>query len=170
MVLFGPGLSGNGLIGQGPDLSSLDPVGNLPYETDFRAIYSTVLESWLCVDPGTVDQVMGRSFTRVPELGIACGTTSVFGRSQATPLEHELLQQGDQVTLRYYLPTGSRVRAQLLDMSGRLLQDLSPGYTTPGWHDLQINLRQYRLASAIYILRIQAGQRVLTKKLGFFRN
>ena len=170
MLLFGAGLNGNGLIGQGPDLSGLDPVGNLPFETDFRSVYSTVLENWLCVDPGTVDQVMGRSFNRIPELGIACMTTPVFSRREATPLEHELLQQGGDVTLRYYLPTGSRVRAQLLDMRGRVLQDLSPGSLPAGWHDLRINLQEYRLAGAVYLLRMQAGQRVLTKKLGFFRN
>lgn len=168
MLLFGTGLNGNSLIGQGPDLTDLDPVGNLPYETDFRSVYSTVLENWLCIDPTTVDQVMGRSFNRLPELGLTCATTPVRQQRTATPLQHKILQQGDQVTIQYYLPTGSRVRAQLLDMSGRLLQDLSPGATAPGWHELRINLREYRLAGAIYLLRMQAGQRVLTRKLGFF--
>jgi len=170
LLLFGAGLNGSGTVGQGPDLGNLDPVGNLPFETDFRSVYSTILENWLCVNPQTVDQVMGRSFNRIPELGVACMTTSVFGATQTTPLAHELLQQGSSVTLRYYLPTGSRVRAQLLDMRGRVLQDLSPGMQPAGWHDLRINLQQHRLAGAMYLLRMQAGQRVLTKKLNSFRN
>jgi len=170
MLLFGSGLNGNGLIGQGPDLSNLDPVGNLPYETDFRSVYSTILENWLCLAPASVDQIMGQSFNRIPELGIACQATSNSNRSRVAPLEHQLLQNGDQITLRYYLPVGSRVRSELLDMSGRRLQDLSPGWQTPGWQtpgwqELQINLRQYRLAGAIYLLRMQAGQRALVKKI-----
>lgn len=165
MILFGDGLNGNGLVGQGPDLTDLDPVGNLPYETDFRSVYSTVLENWLCLPPASVDQIMGQSFNRVPELGLACQTTSSTNRKQVAPLEHQLLQNGDRITLRYYLPVGSRVRTELLDMSGRRLQDLSPGWQTPGWHELQLNLRQYRLAGAIYLLRMQAGQRALVKKI-----
>lgn len=168
LVLFGAGLNGNGTIGQGPDLNNLDLVGNLPYETDFRSIYSTVLENWLCLAPTHIDQIMGQSFTRVPELGLACQTTSYRHPQHSTPLEHQWLQNGNQVTLRYYLPKGSRVRAELLDMRGRLLQDLSQGWTPPGWHDLRIQLGQHRLAGAIYLLRMQAGQRALVKKISLY--
>lgn len=165
MLLFGAGLNGNGTIGRGPDLADRDLTGNLPYETDFRSIYSSVLENWLCLSPTSVDQIMGNPFDRIPELGIACQTTSYSNPSRSVPLEHTILRNGNQYTLRYYLPVGSRVRAELLDMRGRQLKDLSQGWTTPGWHDIRLDLGQLRLPGGLYLLRMQAGRRALVKKV-----
>lgn len=38
-----------GLFGDAPDLSALVDDGNIPYTTDFRRVYATVLERWLGV-------------------------------------------------------------------------------------------------------------------------
>ncbi|HEY1067334.1 MAG TPA: DUF1501 domain-containing protein, partial [Pirellulales bacterium] len=43
-----------GLHGSRPDLSRLDPVGDLVHTTDFREIYATVLSRWLQADAQTV--------------------------------------------------------------------------------------------------------------------
>jgi len=51
-----------GIYGSHPDLTDLDR-GDLKYKTDFRSVYSTVMENWL----GTkAESVLGRSF---PKLG-----------------------------------------------------------------------------------------------------
>ncbi len=57
MFLLGGRVRG-GLYGSPPDLGQLDN-GNLKFETDFRSVYATVLESWLGADAG---QVLGRRF------------------------------------------------------------------------------------------------------------
>ncbi len=36
-----------GIYGEPPDLTRLDPYGNLQFTTDFRAVYATVLDRWL---------------------------------------------------------------------------------------------------------------------------
>ncbi|HTJ28015.1 MAG TPA: DUF1501 domain-containing protein [Candidatus Limnocylindria bacterium] len=45
VFLIGGGIKG-GLYGQHPDLAQLN-MGNLPFTTDFRAVYATVIERWL---------------------------------------------------------------------------------------------------------------------------
>jgi uncharacterized protein (DUF1501 family) len=45
VFLIGGGIKG-GLHGQHPDLAQLS-MGNLPFSTDFRTVYTTVLERWL---------------------------------------------------------------------------------------------------------------------------
>jgi uncharacterized protein (DUF1501 family) len=45
VFLIGGGVKG-GLYGEHPDLAQLS-MGNLPFTTDFRAVYATVLERWL---------------------------------------------------------------------------------------------------------------------------
>ena len=45
VFLIGGGVKG-GLYGQHPDLAQLN-MGNLPFSTDFRSVYATVIERWL---------------------------------------------------------------------------------------------------------------------------
>ncbi|GCE27855.1 hypothetical protein KDA_33390 [Dictyobacter alpinus] len=46
LFVLGNGVK-KGIYGEPPDLKQLDPNGNLKYTTDFRSIYSTVLDRWM---------------------------------------------------------------------------------------------------------------------------
>ncbi|MEL6924922.1 MAG: DUF1501 domain-containing protein, partial [Bacteroidota bacterium] len=77
VLLFGESLNGSGVVGDQPDLRNVDNSGNLVHTTDFRSIYATVLEQWLCIDAMTVDQTLGADFARL-DLGVSCQATPVF--------------------------------------------------------------------------------------------
>jgi uncharacterized protein (DUF1501 family) len=49
-----------GIFGEPPSLSNLDENGNLKYSTDFRSVYSTVLDRWL---GASSKDVLGGSFS-----------------------------------------------------------------------------------------------------------
>lgn len=53
LFLCGPAARG-GLAGQRPDLTRLDANGDLVFTTDFRSVYSTVLEQWLEADAAKI--------------------------------------------------------------------------------------------------------------------
>ncbi|HXA42787.1 MAG TPA: DUF1501 domain-containing protein [Candidatus Solibacter sp.] len=53
LFLAGEGVKG-GVYGDPPALDKLDKNGNLPFQTDFRQVYATVLEGWLKVPADTV--------------------------------------------------------------------------------------------------------------------
>ena len=56
-----------GLYGDAPNLAKLVDNGNVPYTTDFRSVYATVIERWL----GTpADVLLGQAF---PQLGFVAG-------------------------------------------------------------------------------------------------
>ena len=58
VFLFGSGVSG-GVYGSNPDLSRLDGNGDLIYQTDFRAVYATLLDRWVGVP---ARDVLGQGF------------------------------------------------------------------------------------------------------------
>lgn len=60
MFVVGPGVKG-GIYGDYPSLTDLDD-GDLKFHTDFRSVYSTVLEGWLGAKP---QQVLGKEFPRL---------------------------------------------------------------------------------------------------------
>lgn len=61
LFLFGPAVAG-GFHGTAPDLSDVDEGGNLRFETDYRSVYSTVLQRWFGFAPDEVAAVMGRDY------------------------------------------------------------------------------------------------------------
>jgi uncharacterized protein (DUF1501 family) len=61
MFVLGNKIKG-GLYGDYPSLTNLDKDGNLIFSVDFRAVYHTILESWMGAD---VEKVLGGKFTNL---------------------------------------------------------------------------------------------------------
>lgn len=165
MILFGEGLNGNGFLGAAPDLQNLDQVGNLQYDLDFRQIYSTVLENWLCIDPSLVDEVLGRSFERLPELGLTCQTPTSTVDQQAALLNHRALYDQGRIVVEYTLPESMPVKVQIFDILGRPVETLFEGYQMSGTHRHNFQTWGNRISSGIYVYHIMAGRRAYSNKI-----
>ena len=176
MLLFGSGLSGNGFVGTPPDLGSVDANGNLIYTTDFRQIYASVLENWLCIDGNLVDNVLGGSngqyFERI-DLGLDCTNQPNTGTSlnavQSGFKEHSIQRQGNGSFVLYYvLLKDSQVTIDIFDIQGRLIKHLFNGKQARGSQQLSFQLGNTKaltgsggLASGQFVYRINAnGQHV----------
>jgi uncharacterized protein (DUF1501 family) len=64
LFIAGDGVKG-GVYGDPPNLGNLDKNGNLPFQTDFRQVYATMLEGWLQVP---ADAVIPASYQQLPLL------------------------------------------------------------------------------------------------------
>ncbi|MEM9920520.1 MAG: DUF1501 domain-containing protein [Bacteroidota bacterium] len=160
VLLFGEGLGDNGFYGDNPNLNNTDRAGNLVHNVDFREIYATVLNHWLCVDDIAVDGIMGQSFNRL-DFGLSCVTTSTT-RPPFVAMKHELrYQHAGQATIHYQLPRDARVNITVFDMLGRPVETLVNGRQVGGPHQVVFNSRDHRIMNGVYVYRIQAdGQRV----------
>jgi hypothetical protein len=65
--------------------------------------------------------------------------------------------------IAYQVPRRSHVSLKLYDASGRLAQVLVKGEMDPGYHRVHVDTRT--LASGVYFYRLEAGERVFTRKL-----
>ncbi len=120
LSLFGPGLEGNGTVGAPPDLGNPDQNGNLQAETDFRAVYATVLSSWLCLNDELVNAVLGATYPRIPGLGLSCAdNTAVAASPQRVDPGLTLRRRGNEVSISYTLQASGRVAVHLYDALGR---------------------------------------------------
>jgi uncharacterized protein (DUF1501 family) len=163
LMLFGPGLNGNGILGENPDMQNVDAAGNLVYSVDFREIYATVLENWLCIDPDTIDGVMGQYFDRMP-LGLDCAVTPVF-EPLAVNIKHWASYNGQQVTIHYALPQSMRVKVEIYNMLGQPVSTLFQGRQSAGQHQHQFRTSSVKLAAGYYVYSIQAGSQVFSNKI-----
>ncbi len=68
VMLFGNALNGNGFIGTKPDLRNPDDHGNLRHTSDFRQVYSSILQDWTGLSSSLTSQTLGRDFGRIQGL------------------------------------------------------------------------------------------------------
>jgi len=165
LLLFGEGLNGNGFVGANPNLQDLDNVGNLKYDLDFRQIYSTVLENWLCIDANLVDEALGRNFDRLPALGLTCQTPTATNSYQATVLQHRALYDQGRIVIEYAIPASMPVKVQIFDILGRPVETLFEGYQIEGTHQHSFQTWGNRLTSGIYVYHITAGRQSYSRKI-----
>ncbi len=162
MLLFGPGLNGSGEAGQKPDLQDLDDVGNLKFDVDFRSIYASMLEYWLCIEPDVVDDALGQSFQRLDNLGLTCQGVGTYAPPVMAGLEHQALYDtsNGQVYVTYKLPRSARVKVSIVDVLGREISTLYNGYQMAGEYSYPWYSPRYRMASGIFFYRIEIDGRV----------
>jgi uncharacterized protein (DUF1501 family) len=56
-----------GMIGTSPNLPATPTVNDqIPMQYDFRQLYASVMQDWLCLTPTQTDTVLGSTFTRLP--------------------------------------------------------------------------------------------------------
>ena len=169
LMLFGPGLNGHGLAGTAPSLTDLDDAGNLKFHTDFRSVYATVLEYWLCVDGATVDNVLGYPFERLYELGLDCAVTATTQPAATAALRHRAVPQGDgSFLVEFELPRAGQVRLSVHDLLGRRLETRE-GWFGAGSQQVRIMTSAPRIAAAAYVYTIHYEGRTWSGKLARVR-
>lgn len=66
VMFFGAALN-PGMIGTSPNIPATPTVNSqVPMQYDFRQLYSTVMQDWLCLSATETQTVLGSSFTRLP--------------------------------------------------------------------------------------------------------
>ena len=66
VMFFGAALN-PGMIGASPNIPATPTVNSqVPMQYDFRQLYSTVMQDWLCLSATETQTVLGSSFTRLP--------------------------------------------------------------------------------------------------------
>ncbi len=169
VILFGGGLEENGFVGNPPDLQDLDVIGNLKFDVDFRQIYATVLENWLCIDPGLVNQIMGKSFERLPGLGLKCSPiTSTHDLFTQVGPSLKVVRTGEQFRITFDLPKAMNIQLSLFDLSGKRIRQLENGYFSAGKHQVDFYPSKTNMIPGQYIFTLQSSSGVRSKALSYF--
>ena len=169
VMMFGPSLNGNGFIGEHPDLNDLDEDGNMHHSTDFRQIYATVLQDWLCLDPVIVDELLlDESFVRL-DLGLECQATSVFETSQSNFKHNAIYSTDGEIYIVYELPSETHVNIQLFNVLGQPVSQLVNTRQFVGEHRVGIRVNSGNLSNGQYIYRIVVNGKPYSKSVSIIR-
>lgn len=167
ILIFGPALNDNGFIGENPSLTNLDQNGNLKHDIDFRSVYATILESWLCVDASDVDSLLGDNYARLDNLGIQCLDTSVFDtKTLVQSISHHARYNDDgSISIYYNIQRSSEVKIDVFTYMGHYLETITNDYKSAGENISMFTKDKYSIGSTIFIYKIQAGKQQVSGKV-----
>ena len=158
MFVFGKNVRG-GVVGTNPSIPSGATVNdNIPFQYDFRSIYSSLLSQWFCVKEADLQTILFKNFQNIPlAVNNACGTTG---------LDDVYRNAGDQLIVNYPNPfaestkltfktKGGHTLVHVMDTLGRSIRTLTDKVYTPGVYNLDFD--SYGLPTGVYYARLQNG-------------
>ncbi len=164
MLMFGPGLNENGFVGDLPDMQDLDMNGNLKHSVDFRSVYASVLEKWMCLDPVGVDNILGDSYDRLA-LGFDCTSVGTFDVPLAQHVSHRARPDGrGGMIIEYTFDRPGNAKVDVYSMTGKHMANLADGYHTQGTHQKIFANGQLGLVPFPMVYKIQSGARSYSGK------
>ena len=166
VLLFGPGLNGNGFVGTHPDLLTWDSHDNLIPTADFRSVYSSVLTNWFCLDPTVIDLILLNENYPELDLGINCDSLSNTDFGNVTTFVHAPVYKNNRVYIEMNMTNTSHIDLKLYDIMGKELGTLKNEVLFPGVHSIDVKAALgSRLSFGQYIYRISMGGQFYSKSL-----
>lgn len=151
LFVFGKNVIG-GVLGDSPTLPANATVNdNIPFQYDFRSIYSTILSNWLCVNDDDLQQIMLKNFQQLP-------LVNGGGCKKAVNLSGDVLISNYpnpfvKSTVITFTTAGGHTLVQIIDTTGRVMVNLIDKDYTAGTYTVVFN--GDALPTGIYYARLQ---------------
>ncbi len=160
LFVFGKHVMG-GVLGDTPVLPANATVSdNLPFQYDFRSIYSTILSNWLCVKESDLQQIMLKNFQLLPlvNAGGCQKPINLSGESLVSNYPNPF----NSSTVITFKTDGGHTMVQIMDTSGKVITTLTDREYTAGTYSVVFD--SGLLPSGVYYARLQnmATQQVRT--------
>jgi hypothetical protein len=149
----------SGIFGVNPNIpASVSVNDNIPFQYDFRSIYSSILKQWFCVDAATLQTIMLKNFQEMYlAINSACASTGI---------EDVLDNDGKDLIINYpnpfvestkitYRTKGGHTLVHIIDPLGRVIKTLTDKVHAPGTYN--VTFESGGLPTGVYYARFQNG-------------
>lgn len=156
MFLFGNKVQ-NGILGSNPTIPSNAGVNdNVAMQYDFRSVYASVLNEWLCVPQADLDQIMLQNFQLLPLIeSNACLSTNIHELNKAAGLNLVSCYPNpfNSRTKIAFTTNGGHTLLQVFNAEGQLIKTLANGDYTAGTYHMDYENEGH--VAGLYYLRLQ---------------
>ncbi len=148
-----------GIVGTNPAIPTGATVNdNIPFQYDFRSIYSSILSQWFCVNSTDLQTIMFKNFQNIPLcVNGACGSTG---------LDDIYRNSGEQLIINYPNPftestrltfktKGGHTLVHIIDTLGRSIRTLTDKEYAPGVYNVDFD--SSGMPAGVYYARFQNG-------------
>ena len=155
MILFGKNVT-NAVWGNNSALPVNATVNdNIPMQYDFRSVYASLLENWLCVKNSDLQSIMLKNFQNIPFVNSAT-CKNVAPNTSGTNLITNYPNPFTSSTRITFTTQGGHTLIQIMDTLGRVLSTpVDQDYPQAGSYSITFN--SGALPSGVYYARLQNG-------------
>ena len=158
MFIFGKQVQG-GIVGNNPSIPSAITVNdNVPMQYDFRSVYASLLQDWLCVPSADLNSILLNNFQTLPIVQQnACSGIGIHELNQSAG-ENLISNYPNPFTSSTYITfktSGGYTLIQIFDGEGHLVGTPVDGEFVSGEH--KIWFENQNLSAGIYYARLQNG-------------
>lgn len=165
IMLFGGTDLGSGFVGTPPDLVNVGPYEDPAFSVDFRSVYATVLQDWLCTDPTVTDYVIGQPIDTINGL-VPQGNPSVGSNNTAALLGHNpSTATTGAIAIKYSILRRGTVRLRILDQSGQPLRTLINEFKERGSYTFDFNPPSFYLPPGNYLYQLDTGGKIYNRPI-----
>jgi hypothetical protein len=151
----------SGMIGTSPELPTTATTSSqVPLQFDYRQLYTTVMQDWLCMSESEAAEVLGGNYVKLPIFDSTLLSTINFDDS--VHLEIKLYPNPSSdgiISLLFPEVVNTNVQFTVFSINGNLIEN-SIVYVT----DKNITLDYLSLASGTYILSIEWNRQKAFKR------
>lgn len=163
MLVFGEDI-GSGFQGDAPDLINVDEYGDPYFTTDFRQVYGTILQNWLCAAPEVVNHVLGQNFP--PIEGLLPGSSPPPPlNNPAALLGHNPGTEAGTIALKYSIQRRGAVQLSIHTENGTLLRRMVDEFQDRGSYTFAFRPTDWLLPPGNYRYRLATGGRIYDRKI-----
>ncbi len=113
---------------------------NIPMQYDFRSVYASLLENWLCVKNSDLQSIMLKNFQNIPLVNSASCKTAVVPNTSGFALLSNYPNPFTSSTKITYKTEGGHTLIQIMDTMGRVLSTpVDKDYAQPGNYSITFN-------------------------------
>lgn len=159
-ILFGQPINPT-VLGHNPTIpEEVNPFMNLDMQFDFRSIYASIFQQWFQLPEATTQQIMGDEFPILPILKTAEGST--FFYENPVKVTAYPIPTADYLNLKIETKN-PQLRISLFNPMGQFVKTLFNQEVEGNLLELQFSVKG--LPAGHYILRVQSGNDLVSKKL-----
>jgi uncharacterized protein (DUF1501 family) len=155
MILFGKNVT-NAVWGNNPSIPANTTVNdNIPMQYDFRSVYASLLENWLCVKNSDLQTIMLKNFQSIPLVNSATCKNVIPNTTGITLITNSPNPFTSSTTIKFNT-AGGHTLIQIMDTLGRVLSTpVDKDYSQAGTYTIPFNSGS--LPSGVYYARLQNG-------------
>jgi uncharacterized protein (DUF1501 family) len=168
LFLFGSKVN-YGIFGSTPTIPGTAKVNdNVPYQHDFRQVYTSILQQWFCLPPSDADAVLFKSFAPVSVIrGAACSTYDDSSLSDAENAMQIYPNPFSNATVVSFMALDTHAELEALNSYGHLIYKTVLDTKTGVMYEHRIDSSEWPVGT--YYMRVFSSNKPIVKvaiKLG----
>ena len=167
VFVFGSNILG-GVLGDDPEINKLDDNNNLPFQYDFRQIYSSIIINWFGLNSSISNSVFNGTFNPVPFINLPLSSKNKISPKSIKIYPAHPNPFNANTTLRYSLPKKALVKITIYDMLGNIIKNLVNENQNSGNQSVRwdaTNNKGQSVSTGTYLYTIETGKFKQTKKM-----